>query len=482
MKIRESLASLRVKVESLFRGTIVRNASFLYGTTIVTSFLGFLYWFIAARMVPASAVGTASAIQAAAQVLSFFCVLGLSTLLISELSHDRTHARSLILTSTAVVGVFSLITSAIVGIVLGSLSPALRPGLTGTLHIVIFAVLGMFTSVLIVLDDSCIGLLRGDLQFRRNTVFAATKLALLPLLILFWPSASGTELVVAWLIGLAISMWTLGVGLVRITSGQPARLEFRELVAKRRLMLGHHSLNLSVQLPRVLILVLVAIIVGPAANAAFTAAILVVGFVNVIPVHLTTALFALAPGDEEALHREVSRTMRICLAVSLVSAPFFIVFSHFILGLFGKDYQSATAAMIILGLTTYPVAIRSHFVSIARVRGRIQQAAYLTMIGAFFEVGLAAVGAELHGLTGTAAGYCAALILEALMFGPTVFGVLRKKRTPRHGIRRDQVADGVIPTAGSSSSDDGGEVPPGAISSDGGSRQEELAERGEWDD
>jgi len=99
---------------------------------------------------------------------------------------------------------------------------------------------------------------------------------------------------VAWLIGLAISMWTLCVGLVRITSGQPARLEFRELVAKRRLMLGHHFLNLSVQLPRVLILVLVAIIVGSAANAAFTAAILMTGFVNVIPVHLTTVLFALA--------------------------------------------------------------------------------------------------------------------------------------------------------------------------------------------
>ena len=469
-------------MESLFRGTIVRNASFLYGTTIVTSFLGFLYWFIAARMVPASAVGTASAIQAAAQVLSFFCVLGLSTLLISELSHDRSNARSLILTSTAVVGVFSLITSAIVGIVIGSLSPALRPGLTGTIHIVLFAVLGTFTSVLIILDDSCIGLLRGDLQLRRNTVFAATKLALLPLLIVLWPSGSGTELVVAWLIGLAISMWTLGVGLVRITSGQPARLEFRELVAKRRLMLGHHSLNLSVQLPRVLILVLVAIIVGPAANAAFTAAILMTGFVNVIPVHLTTALFALAPGDEEALHREVSRTMRICLVVSLMSALFFIVFSHFMLGLFGKDYQSATAAMIILGFTTYPVAIKAHFISIARVRGRIQQAAYLTMVGACFEVGLAAVGAALHGLRGTAAGYLLALILEVLMFGPTVFGVLRKKRPPHHRIRRDQVADGVIPTARNSTSDVSGEVPPEAISSDGGSRREELAERGEWDE
>ncbi len=52
-------------------------------------FIGFLYWFAAARMVPARGVGIASAIQLIAQFLSIFCVLGLSTLLIGELARDR---------------------------------------------------------------------------------------------------------------------------------------------------------------------------------------------------------------------------------------------------------------------------------------------------------------------------------------------------------------------------------------------------------
>src|SRR5450631_186187 len=83
----------------LLEGPIVRNAATLYGTTVVTSAVGFVYWFIAARLVSERAIGIASAIQSAAQFLSLFCVLGLNTLVVSELSKDKTQGRALILTA-----------------------------------------------------------------------------------------------------------------------------------------------------------------------------------------------------------------------------------------------------------------------------------------------------------------------------------------------------------------------------------------------
>ena len=167
------------------------------------AFSGFVYWFVAARLAPAAAVGTASAIQSAAQFLGIFCVIGLNTLLISELAADKSEARSLMLTAAAGVGVVAYIISAGVGIGLASLSTTLREGLNGPGSILIFAVLSALTTVLVLLDDACIGLLRGDLQLRRNAVFAVSKLALLPMLIWAWSSQSGMELVVAWMGGLA---------------------------------------------------------------------------------------------------------------------------------------------------------------------------------------------------------------------------------------------------------------------------------------
>jgi O-antigen/teichoic acid export membrane protein len=425
------LAGIRESLE----GPIVRNAAALYGTTIITSILGFVYWFVAARLAPAAAVGTASAIQSAAQFLGIFCVIGLNTLLISELAADKSEARSLMLTAAAGVGVVAYIISAGVGIGLASLSSTLREGLNGPGEILIFAVLSALTTVLVLLDDACIGLLRGDLQLRRNAVFAVSKLALLPLLIWVWASQSGMELVIAWFAGLLISLVTLAVQLAKLTRGQSSRFDFQRIFEKRKLVMGHHWLNLSIQSPRLVLPVLVAIIVGPKANAAFTAAFLVVSFVNVIPSQLSTVLFALAPGDEEDLHLQVRKTMRICLVISIATAPVFVIFAGLILRIFGHDYVSATAALAILGFATYPQTIKAHYVAIARVRGRMQNAAMWTLVGGCLEVGFAAVGAIKHGLTGLAVAYLIAATIEAIFYSPSVFGVLRKTEDSDAGMQ-----------------------------------------------
>jgi hypothetical protein len=55
----------------------------------------------------------------------------------------------------------------------------------------------------------------------------------------------------------------------------------------------------------------------------------------------------------------------------------------------------------------------------------MQQAAVWTLVGAFLEVGFAAVGAARYGVTGVAIGSFTALLLEAAIFFPVVFGVLR---------------------------------------------------------
>jgi O-antigen/teichoic acid export membrane protein len=408
----------------------VRNAAALYGATIITSALGFVYWFLAARLAPPQAVGIASAVQSAAQFLAYFCVIGLNTLVISELAVDKSRARSLMLTAAATVGIFSLVLSVVVGIGLQSLSSAIREGVHGPVGLLVFVLLGALTTSLLVLDDACIGLLRGDLQLSRNAVFAVSKLALLPLLIWAWASPSGIELVVAWFAGIAISLLTLSIQLLSLTRGESSRLDFRQIFEKRRLMVGHHWLNLSIQASRLLLPVMVVLIIGPRANAAFTAAFLVAGFINVIPTQLSTVLFALAPGDEGALRHQVRKTMRICSVLSLVSAVGFLLFGGLILSAFGHDYLRATAALVVLALTTYPQSIKAHYVAIARVRGQMQQAAFRTTIGAALEIGVAAAGAVVYGLTGLAFGFLVALLLEAVLFSSSVYGVLRAAHAP----------------------------------------------------
>ena len=420
-----------VEFKHAVEGPIVRNAAALYGGTIVAAVLGFAYWLIAAKLVPVRAVGIASAVQSGAQFLGVLCVIGLSTLLISELSMDRSQARSLMLTATVGVGGVAFVASLVVGIVVQTVPSAFREGIRGPVGILVFALLGTLTTVLILLDDACVGLLRGDLQLSRNAVFAVSKLVLLPTLVWIYATKSGLELVIAWESGMAISLVSLGYQLGKATRGQSSRPEFRNLFYKRRLMARHHWLNVSINSTRLLLPVLAAGIIGANANAAFTAAFLVVGFVNVIPTQLSTVLFALAPGDERMLRRQVRKTMRICQALSLFSAIAFLFLAGLILRIFGHDYETAKTALLVLGLTTYPQSIKAHYVAIARVRGRLKQAAFMTTVGASMEVGLAAAGAVLHGLTGLALGYLAAGVIEGALFFPSVFSVLRAVHAPR---------------------------------------------------
>jgi O-antigen/teichoic acid export membrane protein len=331
----------------------------------------------------------------------------------------------LMLTAAAGVGALSLVVATASGMVLERFSSAFQHAFSGFVGILVFALLSALTTILLVLDDSCVGLLRGDIQFRRNAVFAVSKLLFLPLLIAVWPDSSGTELVLAWLAGLAVSLATLSYQLGKLTRGQSSRLNFRGIFEKRRLMFRHHWLNLSIQSSRLILPVLVLAILGPQATAAYTVAMLVVSIVNIIPTHLSTVLFALAPGDEVALRREVRHTMRLCFFLALVSAPFFLILSRPILGAFGSSYEAASVALATLGLTTYPIAVKSHYVAISRVRGRMRQAASRTMLGATFEIGLAAAGGEIHGVTGVAVGFLLATIVEAVLFAPVVFGVVR---------------------------------------------------------
>jgi O-antigen/teichoic acid export membrane protein len=411
-------------------GSMVRNAASLYGATIITSFLGFFYWLTAARLVPARSVGIAIAMQSAAQFLSLFCALGLTTLLISELSKDRTHARSMLATSAAIAGGTGLVVSAAMVFVLQRVSAVFHTGFANPIGVPIFILLSTLTTVLLVLDDGCIGLLRGDIQLRRNSTFAAVKLLCLPIFIELWPAHSGMEIVAAWVAGLAVSAVYVVARLWQVTQGQSSRLDFRGILEKRRLVAGHHTLYLSINAPSLLLPVLVTATLGPVDGAAYTASSFVIFFVAAVPIHLSTVLFAVAPGSEATLRHELRKTMRISLVVACLSAPFFVLFSSTILGIFGEKYVVAATAMTILGFTIYPVAIKVNCIAVLRVRDQLYRASVLVAFGACLEIALAVGGGVVDGVTGVAAGLLTATLVEALIFAPTVFGLLRATDTP----------------------------------------------------
>ena len=115
------------------------NASSLIGTTAVTSMLGFVYWWVAARRFPPEAVGIASASLSAMTLLGSFCMLGLGTLLITELPRQPDKAASLITTALLVVGGIGGCVGIVFAIIASYTLPGFKPLGTNVLNVLIFA-------------------------------------------------------------------------------------------------------------------------------------------------------------------------------------------------------------------------------------------------------------------------------------------------------------------------------------------------------
>lgn len=404
------------------RRFVARSTTSLYASTIVTSALGFGFWSLAAHRLPSAQVGDASAVVSAMQLLAMLCVLGLNTLIISEVSAHPDRTSSLVATAGLVAVLAGTLGGVVAAMALRSISPVYMAIFATTWAVPVFVVGVAVTTLSLVVDDACVAIRRASLQLTRNTIFAATKLALIPLAVILLAGDNGIQLLTAWVFAALLSLWFVR-GLVMGPGGTRTRptVDLSLIRSHGRLALRHHVLNVSVMAPSFAIPAIALIVVGPRLTAALYAAMLMVGFVGIIPGLLTTVLFSLTTGDEAALREQVRFTLAVSILLGVVAALVFYFLSGFALSLFSSAYLTAHTAMRLLALNLAPGAIKAHYVAIARVRGKMGRAARLTTATAALEVTLAGLGGWMGGLTGISLGWLVAVCVEAALFGPTVY-------------------------------------------------------------
>jgi O-antigen/teichoic acid export membrane protein len=283
----------------------------------------------------------------------------------------------------------------------------------------IFAVGVSLTAVSLVLDQAVLARGAGGLQVIRNGVASASKLLILPLLLLAGTARGGGVVYLAWQLGTVVSL--LAVLAVLRQSGPQLRglgAGFRQLGRARSAVVGHHALNLSLQLPTLLLPVVVAVTLGSRDNAYFNTARLLSGFVFLLPFALTIALFAQSAGNPSELLRKSRKTIPLGLAVSVGANIVLLVVGGRLMGIFGHVYASGgTEALNVLTWGGPPLVIKDHYVALKRVSGRTLEAARIGVAGGILEVVAAGAGAVRDGLRGACLYWVLALLAEAVVCG-----------------------------------------------------------------
>jgi len=402
---------------------ILANTGSLVGATVVTSGLGFLYWWLAARQFPPEAVGLGSAAISAMMFLGNVSVLGIGTLLIGELPRQPGKEGLLISTALLVVGMTGGGFGLLFAFIAPWMSVDLRVLAENAETISLFAFGVSLTSVTLVLDQAVVGLLRSDLQLWRNTIFAIVKLVALIIAGLWLTKKLGFTIYMTWLGGNIVSLAVLAA-YAALKNGRTNsfRPQWALLGKLGSTALGHHALNLTLQAPGLMMPIIVTAILSARMNAYFYTAWMIASFAAVAPGALTTVLYAVGASDPAALVSKIRLTLRLSVLAGILASIALLIAADLVLRLFKAAYaEQASLSLRILSLVVFPLIIKNHYVTIRRIHNQITNTALWMMAGGLLELTMAAIGASLGGLAGLSLAWVAALCIEALFMARTVY-------------------------------------------------------------
>lgn len=401
------------------------NASSVVGTAVITSALGFVFWWFAARFFSPDAVGLATASISAMALLGNISVMGLGTLLMGELSRHADHARSLVTTAVIVTGGIG----SVLGIALAICAPHVAANFellaTSPISVMMFSFGVSLATTGLLLDQICIGLDRGYLQLGRNAVLATAKLGAIVAAGMILSHGNGTVIYATWVFGSLLSLAVPLRAAVRhrglLRDYQPRWSMLRGL---RGTALGHHSLNLALSSPYLILPILAATLLTATASAYFSIALLVAGILFIVPVALSTVLYAEGSRAPELLGTRAHFSLRLSCAASLCATIVVIPGAVPILGVFGSSYaEQAVWSFRVVGMAVFPLIIKNHYASILRVQRHLTRAGIVLTLGGALEVAMAAIGAHVGGLTGLGLGWTIAVCIEAICMMHTVYRV-----------------------------------------------------------
>lgn len=411
---------------------LIRSAASLVSTSVVTSGLGFVYWTVAARMFSASDVGEAATAIAAMSLIAQFTVLGFGTALVFKLPTMASGRAELVSTAVVVCAVVGAGVAVVCGVVLPDSFVGL-PGIGHDLATTLLFAGGIGAhSVAMMLDSALLSVAGGGIQLGRNVIHAVTKLVLLVVVALTLHRYGALGIYTSWFVAT--------VGSIAVVVGwmlHKYRTDLRSLWPRLSALRGlqfqaaqHHVLNLALVVPFFAMPIVANVILGSEQAGYLYATWSLAGFVFVLPIAMSMALFASGAKDTSTILLEFRFTLRNAMAASLAANLLILPMGGLVLGIFGPAYaENGRLVLIVLCLGGLGLVIRDHHVAVARITGAVGREAVLMIGLGVCELAGASIGAFHGGLIGLSLGWLAAVALEVVVCTPLVWRAYRGRIT-----------------------------------------------------
>ncbi|MER8406070.1 hypothetical protein NKH16_15165 [Mesorhizobium sp. M1307] len=404
-------AAIRARRELRKSAALVLNSGALAIGTIAAAGLGFVFWWLAARLFPPEVIGNASALLSVMGLVGLLGEAGLGPLLMGEIVRHPGKERGLA-AAAACVGVALAVGLALL-FVFGEAYFNSSTGLIGGWFVGAAFVLGCgLTGLSVVADPAFVGTLRSSGKMIRLVLFSTFKLMLIAAAGAVGYASTATILL-TWVVGLLAS-W---IGVDLLTRGGARHLfgapDFRLLHTLRRKVFDHYALDVALQAPSVIMPYLVLVLLSPTTNAAFVPLWMLVSMASLIPATMAMVLFPVVRASPKQSRHDILLSLTASLLFSLVCAAFIFTFSQEILAVFNPAYpEIAGSSLSFLGFSLLGSTLKFHACTLARLGDRMGKASRWFALGGLLELCFVVAGAKLDGLQGLVLGWTLAVSIE----------------------------------------------------------------------
>lgn len=394
---------------------LVMNSFYLTATTVVTSLLGYVFWTVAARMYPASAIGEAGAGVSAMAFASLLGALGGSMAVLAELPGKR-EPREWSATITAPL-VFTSATSAVAA--LATVAVLSRTGHSAFLYrdrwwVAAFIVAVVATTASQVLESVWVAERQGIWFLGASTVFAVVKLLIVALPVFAVLGATG--ILCAWSAVLAATTAGCLLVLVRRFGYRPRLAGIpRQIWSMRESLTGNYVISVGDQVTLYAVPVIVALKVSPEAAGWFYVAWKIGGFYAVFASAVGTSTFAEGSHRPDRVLPLAMAGMKMILPLIALGAAVTVFAGRLVLHVFGSQYAAHSyTLLVLLSLGAFPDAVVTIYRGVLRVHKRYRTAAAICWAVSVSRLALTALALGWCGITGAGWAWLATQTAGAL--------------------------------------------------------------------
>ncbi len=354
-----------------FNDPLYKNSIFLMLSPFIGSILGFAYWVFAARLYSVEAVGIATALIAAMNLIAAFSKLGFDIGLVKFLPNENERSKIVNLCILIVLG-FSVFLSTIFVLGLDIWSHHLK-FLKENISIFISFIIFVAASASIqIFYNVLLAYRRAELSFIQNMLWLTLKL----ILIVFFVNFGGVGIFMSW--GIAVCFgFLLGyiIFIFKLENNHSIKLQTNINMVKEIFVysFGNYIAQNLFILTRNVLPLLVISVLGPSMSAYFYIAWSVAFLLFAIPGAVSMALFTEGSYNIESIESNNLKAIKFTFAILLPVILMTTIFGDKILSIFGKNYsENAFSLLIVLALSGIPFTFIEFKVATERAKGKIR--------------------------------------------------------------------------------------------------------------